>query len=1031
MPLPVIPAVPAPLADVTATSPQSDSSTGRWRSPWKTLRARHQKPTESPAVIGEDPTELSQRGPADAGSDALAFDGDASAVSTDETTLIPWDRVVPATSEDRLPVAGDVAPVADEEVPPEPARAEVPVTVEQSRSEPAADEMPGPAGLESPAGGADDAGDAAPRAFPAGGDPPAGDPLKPGPYANDSAAIQRARDLARRSCLRLRCSCVDPLICPSFTEIRRPAQPDAQAPPPPAQPERQDPGLTSLMARAVASAATTPIPVVRADTDYPVDAAATTLLPVVPSGPLPRADAAAVQPQEQTGKQRSLWKTLRGRLHRSGMPAPRDTVEAGHPGETAAAGTGDDAPPVSGKRAPAVTRPDMFPAQRTGRPADTRPDMFQAPPRTGAPANTRPDIFPAPRAGGAAKSGPEMFPAPPRASAPADTRPDMFPPPRAGTPGAAPRAMPGQDQDDRVPLRPRPYVGARAASQREKDLARRSCLRIRCTCADPTICPAIAVKRKPASEAPAMGWQMPSAERVQQPGFTTMMSLAVASAATMPIPMVPGALAYPFATAGTMPLPVVPADVARPKPEDADARRSPVGKLLARLQSDHMLRNSLFLILSTGLQAALGFAFWIVVARLFSTADVGIGSSLISATGLIAYLALLGLNNALARFLPTAADRNALITVSMLTVAGCGAALGAIYIFATPIFAPKVAFVAHRPMLALGFVLLAAAAAVNLLTDSVFIASRKASYTALTDGGVGGIAKIVLAFALTSAGAYGLFSASVGGFAAASLASLVLMATALRWRPSVKKPIEILKPLLKFSGANYAGNVMALLPTLVVPLIILDRLGASAAAYYFVAFQLANLLYAAASAVEQTFLAEGSQADVDWRNLLRRSLRLLVALFLPMCLVVVVAAHWVLLAFGVKYSQHGTPTLILLAVAAVPIGANDWLQTVLRLAGALRAIVWSGIVSAVAVCALAWFLAPYGLTALTASWAIGSSLGAVVAGIGFVAVRRREQPRERRRGLKGHGHAPSGYEGRHVHRPAQEDKSVRTQQPVG
>jgi O-antigen/teichoic acid export membrane protein len=974
MPLPVIPAVPAPLADVTATSPQSDSSTGSRRSPWKTLRTRHQK-TESPAVVGEDFAELSQQVP------PLPA-GDGASVTVEVPTF---------------EAAAGPAP-ADEEIPPEPARAEVPVTVEQSLSEPAAGGMPGPAGLESPAGGADDA---ARRAFPAADDPPAGDPPKPGPYANDSAAITRARDLARRRCLRLRCTCVDPLICPSFTEIRKPAQPHAQAPLPPAQPERQDPGLTSLMARAVGSAATTPIPVVRAGTDYPVDAAATTPLPVVPSGRLPRADATATQPQEQAGKQRSLWKTLRGRLHRSEMPAPGDTVQAGlHPGETAAAGPGNEAPPMSGNRAPGDTRPDMFPAP--------------------------------PRASGQAKSGPEMFPAPPRARAPADTRPDMFPAPRAGAPGAAPRAVPGQDQDDWVPLKPRPYVGARAASQREKDLARRSCLRIRCTCADPTICPAIAVKRKPASEAPAMGWQMPAAEQVRQPGFTTLMSLAVASAATMPIPMVPGALAYPFSTAGTMPLPVVPADVGWPKPRNgADAGRSRVGKLLARLQSDHMLRNALFLILSTGLQAALGFAFWIVVARLFSTADVGIGSSLISATGLIAYLALLGLNNALVRFLPTAPDRNALITVSMLTVAGCGTVLGAIYIFGTPIFAPKVAFVAHRPTLALGFVLLTAAAAVNLLTDSVFIASRRASYTALTDGGVGGIAKIGLAFALIGAGAYGLFSASVGGFAAASLASLVLMATALRWRPSVKKPMEILKPLLKFSGANYAGNVMALLPTLVVPLIILDRLGASAEAYYFVAFQLANLLYAAGSAVEQTFLAEGSQADVDWRNLLRRSLRLLVALFLPMCLVVVVAAHWVLLAFGVKYSQHGTPTLILLAVAAVPIGANDWLQTVLRLAGALRAIVWSGIVSAVAVCALAWFLAPYGLTALTASWAIGSSLGAVVAGVGFVAVRRREQPRERRHGLKGHGRAPSDPEGRHGHRQADEDESVRTQQPVG
>ena len=505
------------------------------------------------AVTGQGGPQPSEFAPA-ATSDntAVATGGDAG-----DSPLPAGDEVSVTVGVPAFEAAAGPAPVADEEIPPEPARAEVPVTAEQSLSEPAADEMPGPVGLESPAGGADDA---APRAFSAGDDPLAGDPRNPGPYPNDSAAIQRARDLARRSCLRLRCTCMDPLICPSFTEIRKPAQ----APPPPAQPERQDPGLTSLMARAVAPAATAPIPLVRAGTDYPVDAAATTPLPVVPSGPLPRADAAAVQPQEQTGKPRSLWKTLRGRLHRSDMPSPGDTVEAGpHRGETAAAGTGNDVPPMSGNRAPAVTRPDMFPAQHTGAPAGTRPDMFPAPSR----------------ASGAAKSGPEMFPAPPRASAPADTRPGMFPAPRAGPPGAAPRAVPGRDQDDRVALKPRPYVGARAASQREKDLARRSCLRIRCTCADRTICPAIAVKRKPASEAPAMGWLMPSAERVQQPGFTTLMSLAVASAATIPIPMVPGAFAYPFATAGTMPLPVVPAHVGRPKPQDgADAGRSRIGK---------------------------------------------------------------------------------------------------------------------------------------------------------------------------------------------------------------------------------------------------------------------------------------------------------------------------------------------------------------------------------------------------------------------------------------------------------------------
>jgi len=68
------------------------------------------------------------------------------------------------------------------------------------------------------------------------------------------------------------------------------------------------------------------------------------------------------------------------------------------------------------------------------------------------------------------------------------------------------------------------------------------------------------------------------------------------------------------------------------------------GKLRNRLAADHLVRNSLYLVLSSGLQAALGFAFWIVTARLFSLSDVGRASALISAAILMAYLALLGLN---------------------------------------------------------------------------------------------------------------------------------------------------------------------------------------------------------------------------------------------------------------------------------------------------------------------------------------------------------------------------------------------------
>jgi O-antigen/teichoic acid export membrane protein len=225
----------------------------------------------------------------------------------------------------------------------------------------------------------------------------------------------------------------------------------------------------------------------------------------------------------------------------------------------------------------------------------------------------------------------------------------------------------------------------------------------------------------------------------------------------------------------------------------------------------------------------------------------------------------------------------------------------------------------------------------------------------------------------------------------------------LRWRPAPVSPLRTLRPLRGFSTASYAANVLNLLPVLVVPLIVLDRLGAKPAAYYFVSFQIATLLYSAAYAVGQSFLAEGSQADVDRRQLRKRSSRTLAVLYLPGVLVVVLAARWVLLVFGARYSQHGAPSLIMLALAAVPIAACNWSWTALRLSGHLMAVVASSIIYTAAICGLAWFLAPRGLTVLSAAWPAGALLAALAAVLSVAALRP-DPARHRRTALPGVDH---------------------------
>jgi O-antigen/teichoic acid export membrane protein len=178
--------------------------------------------------------------------------------------------------------------------------------------------------------------------------------------------------------------------------------------------------------------------------------------------------------------------------------------------------------------------------------------------------------------------------------------------------------------------------------------------------------------------------------------------------------------------------------------------------------------------------------------------------------------------------------------------------------------------------------------------------------------------------------------------------------------------------------------------------IVLDRLGAQEAAYYFVAFQIAALLYAAIYAVESAFFAEGSQAGIDWRSIRRRSRRLAITLFVPAGLVLALGSRWIMLAFGVKYSINASASLELLAAAVVPLALCSWSWTVLKLSGRLGVLVASNATYAAGVCGGAWLLASHGLTAVSSAWFVGATLGAVVAAVPASLASRKSPARHRR-----------------------------------
>src|SRR5882672_9164511 len=93
-----------------------------------------------------------------------------------------------------------------------------------------------------------------------------------------------------------------------------------------------------------------------------------------------------------------------------------------------------------------------------------------------------------------------------------------------------------------------------------------------------------------------------------------------------------------------------------------------VSKLYHHFHSDSLYRNSIYLMLSTAVQAFFGFFFWIINARLFNTSEVGLATTLISVATLISSFSLLGLNAGIVSYLPTSKEKNNKINTSLTLI---------------------------------------------------------------------------------------------------------------------------------------------------------------------------------------------------------------------------------------------------------------------------------------------------------------------------------------------------------------------------
>ena len=312
--------------------------------------------------------------------------------------------------------------------------------------------------------------------------------------------------------------------------------------------------------------------------------------------------------------------------------------------------------------------------------------------------------------------------------------------------------------------------------------------------------------------------------------------------------------------------------------------------------------------------SALGFGFWALAARLFTSAAVGLAGSLVSLSSLATSIGILGLDNGLVRF-ATRADRPRALMWKILLIGGGLSSIVGLVLAAAVLEVSQAAAQQFAVLVALSVVLTTSQACFQI-TDGSILAARKSQFLAFRAAGYG-LVKIVLIFLVIEAGAVGLFGAYTLPLLAVTVISFFFVRRIWPTRNPQGAP-QRMREVASLSAGNWISGIAYSLPSRLGPSVMLIFVGASPVSYFFIALQLAEVLNYIPESVSKSLFAHGSLTDRLPAALTASMRRLLAAIMLPLVtLGLVLAMIGMTIVGGTSYGAHGL-ALQLFLLATLP-----------------------------------------------------------------------------------------------------------------
>ncbi len=416
----------------------------------------------------------------------------------------------------------------------------------------------------------------------------------------------------------------------------------------------------------------------------------------------------------------------------------------------------------------------------------------------------------------------------------------------------------------------------------------------------------------------------------------------------------------------------------------------------------HLLTGSAVLVVGAGIQAVTGALFWLVAARIDSSASgttsVGNATALYTSTLFGAYLAGLGLPVALARY---AADKSpesdavfswaavATVVWSIVCSIGYVAVLSAMGVDAAKVLTDFSTVLG--PLL---FALMVVGAALSLIVDVRCMTVRRWNLVVVRIALVG-VVRIPLLYLVRDASnqALWLFTIAAGTTALSGLLGAVWVTKVAEGRHRLRPRPSHARAAIKYSAINYLSTLGYQAPYFALPVIVLASVRASVNATFYVAWGIVSVVFYVPSAISQALLAEGGKDGAQ----VKAQTRLALALTLGLMAVATVGAFFfsglVQTVYGARY-HDAARILPAMMAAGIPWAITSIELTEARVRHRSLVTVLITVILTLSIIVPALVLVPgrgsgHGIDGAARAWLVGNVVAALAAVV-IARVRRNE-----------------------------------------